>query len=134
MPYPHQGAAAARLAAAIYDEIASPLFRARASACGCCGDYGSHRPRDDRPRGRVAVPSASTPALRGEDLDATLEGLLGAARAAARGRARPARRHWYSTSSRRSLKSSRGLLKLMRSVFQEQPEVAHLYLGSRRGT
>lgn len=25
-----------------------------------------------------------------------------------------------------------GLLKLMRSVFQEQPEVAHVYLGSRR--
>ena len=37
-----------------------------------------------------------------------------------------------STSSRRSWRSTRGLPRLMRSVFQEQPDVAHVYLGSKR--
>ena len=37
-----------------------------------------------------------------------------------------------STSSRRSSSIDRNLLPLMRSLFQEQPEVAHVYLGSKR--
>ena len=57
-----------------------------------------------------------------------------AARAAGRARARRVGTgsRWSWTSFRRSSTSTSRLPRLLRSVFQQQPEVAHVYLGSHR--
>jgi uncharacterized protein len=67
-----------------------------------------------------------------EDIDATLEHLLRlpAELAAERGR----RVALVFDEFQEVVDIDRGLPRLMRSVFEEQPEVAHVYLGSRRHT
>jgi hypothetical protein len=65
-----------------------------------------------------------------DDIDATIEHLLElpAALGADRGR----RVAVVFDEFQEIVKIDRNLLPLMRSVFQEQPEVSHVYLGSRR--
>jgi hypothetical protein len=67
---------------------------------------------------------------RAADIDATLERLLElpAELGAARGR----RVALVFDEFQEVVEIDRGLPKLMRAVFQQQPEVAHVYLGSKR--
>jgi len=66
----------------------------------------------------------------GEDLDATLEELLTMPGRIAADRDR--RVVLVLDEFQEVVEIDPGLIKLMRSVFQEQPEVAHVYLGSKR--
>jgi hypothetical protein len=128
MKAPTKEKLAEKLAAAIHDDIASPLFRAK-----------------DRLRvfqGLRVTPSVSvspedgslsfgfSAAREEKDLDATIERLLElpAQLGAERGR----RVVLVFDEFQEIADIDPRLLKLMRSVFQEQPEVAHLYLGSKR--
>jgi AAA+ ATPase superfamily predicted ATPase len=65
-----------------------------------------------------------------EDIDATLEELLTMLGRIASDRDR--RVVLVLDEFQEVVEIDRGLIKLMRSVFQEQPEVAHIYLGSKR--
>jgi hypothetical protein len=116
------------LAATIYEEVATPLFRARERL----GVFASLRVAP------VATVSPRTGALSfgfhgrfsDADLDTTIAGLLAlpARLAAERGRSVAV----VLDEFQEVIAIDSGLLELMRSVFQEQPEVAHLYLGSKR--
>ncbi len=119
---------AERLAATIYDEIASPLFRVRERMRMFAGLRIAPTATIDPEDGSLSF-SFDARAAR-EDLDATLEGLLAlpGRLAAERGR----RVALVLDEFQEVVEIDRGLLKLMRSVFQEQPEVAHVYLGSAR--
>jgi uncharacterized protein len=119
---------AGRLAATIYDEIASPLVRARERMRMFAGLRIAPTATIDPEDGSLSF-SFDARAAR-EDLDATLEGLfaLPGRLAAERGR----RVALVLDEFQEVVEIDRGLLKLMRSVFQEQPEVAHIYLGSAR--
>lgn len=119
---------AEKLAKAIHDEIASPLFRARERLRMFAGLRIAPTATIDPEDGSL---SFSFDARGGRaDLDATLEGLLAlpGRLAAERGR----RVALVLDEFQEVVEIDRGLLKLMRSVFQEQPEVAHVYLGSAR--
>ena len=122
---------AAKLAQAIYEEIASPLFRARRARVAGLPQPPDHAGDDRRPARRLARASASPPgyAARGRRRDAR------AAAPAPGGARRPSAsgaRASSSTSSRRCSSSTRPCRALMRAVFQTQPDVAHVYLGSKR--
>jgi hypothetical protein len=119
---------AEKLAATIYEGVATPLFRARERL----GVFASLRVAP------VTTVSPHTGALSfgfsrhvsDSDLDETIVGLLAlpARLAAERGRTVAL----VLDEFQEVIAIDSGLLKLMRSVFQEQPEVAHLYLGSKR--
>ena len=120
---------AAKLAQAIYDEIASPLFRARERAAQAfrglrIAPVLTVDPND----GTLAFSFRSghtTP-----DVDATIERLLElpAELAAERGR----RVAVVFDEFQEVLALDARLPSLMRAVFQAQPDVAHVYLGSKR--
>ncbi|HSZ70679.1 MAG TPA: ATP-binding protein [Solirubrobacteraceae bacterium] len=119
---------AEKLAKTIHDEIASPLFRARERLRMFAGLRIAPTATIDPEDGSL---SFSFDARAGHaDLDATLEGLLAlpGRLAAERGR----RVALVLDEFQEVVEIDSGLLKLMRSVFQEQPEVAHVYLGSAR--
>ena len=120
---------AAALAQAIYDEIATPLFRARERAARVFSGL------------RIA-PVMTVDAQTGElgfsfgtghahaDVDATLEALFELpARLAAERRKRVA---IVFDEFQEVLSLDQRLPSLMRAVFQTQPDVAHVYLGSKR--
>jgi hypothetical protein len=119
---------AEKLAATVYEDVATPLFRARERL----GVFASLRVAP------VATVSPHTGALSfgfsgrfsDSDLDATIEGLLAlpARLAAERGRSVAL----VLDEFQEVIAIDSGLLAIMRSVFEEQPEVAHLYLGSKR--
>jgi AAA+ ATPase superfamily predicted ATPase len=120
---------AEKLAAVVHEDFAGPLGRAR--------DRGARIFR-----GLRIVPTMTVDATDGslgfsfgaghapEDVDATLERLfeLVAELAGERGR----RGVLVLDEFQEVMEIAPGLPKLMRSVFQEQPDVAHVYLGSRR--
>lgn len=120
---------AAALAKAIYDEIATPLFRARERAEKIFGGL------------RIAPVMTVDPATGGlgfsfraghvhADVDATLEGLLELpAQLAAERRKRVA---LVLDEFQEVLALDPHLPSLMRAVFQTQPDVSHVYLGSKR--
>jgi hypothetical protein len=128
MKTPTKERLAGKLARAIHDEIASPLFRAR------------ERLRlfsNLRVTPTVAVDPADgtptftfTPTHRREDMDATLEHLfeLPARLAAERDR----RVVLVFDEFQEITEIDPKLPHLLRAVFQEQPHVAHVYAGSRR--
>jgi hypothetical protein len=121
---------AAKLAASIYEEIASPLFRAR--------DRAAQVFRGLRISPTMTV-DANTGALHfsftaggaPEDVDATLERLfeLPAELAADR---RDKRVALVFDEFQEVLDIDPRLPALMRAVFQSQPDVAHVYLGSKQ--
>jgi uncharacterized protein len=129
MTAPTKEKLAEKLARTIYEDVASPLFRVRDRAVGVF-------------RGLRIAPSISVDpddatltfgfdaGGRSEDVDATLERLLElpAQLAAERGR----RVALVLDEFQEIVEIDPRLPRLMRSVFQEQPEVGHVYLGSRR--
>jgi hypothetical protein len=120
---------AAALAKAIYDEIATPLFRARERAEKIFAGL------------RIAPVMTVDPGTGGlgfsfraghvqADIDATLESLLELpAQLAAERRKRVA---LVFDEFQEVLSLDSHLPSLMRAVFQTQPDVAHVYLGSKR--
>lgn len=120
---------AGKLAAVVHEDFAGPLGRAR--------DRGARLFR-----GLRIAPTMTVDATDGslgfsfgaghapEDVDATLERLfeMVAELATERGR----RGVLVLDEFQEVMDVDPGLPKLMRSVFQDQPEVAHVYLGSRR--
>src|SRR3954466_240655 len=119
---------AEKLAHAIYDDLATPLLRARERLRGFSELRVQPVVTVDPQDGSVSFgfdAHAARPAL-----DATLEDLfaLPGKLAADRGR----RVALVLDEFQEVMDVDPGLLKLMRSVFQEQGDVAHVYLGSKR--
>ena len=128
MTTPTKGRLAEKLARTIHEDVASPLFRARERLRVFRGlriaPVITVSPDDGSPSFSFDV------AHRLEDVDATLERLLQlpGQLGAERGR----RVAIVLDEFQEIVEIDRNLPKLMRSVFQEQPEVAHVYLGSKR--
>lgn len=128
MKAPTKERLAEKLAAAIYEEIASPMFKLRDQAIAV------FRGLRILPTMTVGIDGSMsfgfTSGQASADIDATLEHLLGfpAQLAAERNR----RVALVLDEFQEITRIDAGLLALMRSVFQEQPEVSHVYLGSRR--
>ncbi|MEA2171289.1 MAG: hypothetical protein QOF76_4589 [Solirubrobacteraceae bacterium] len=119
---------AERLAKSIHDDLATPLFRAKERLRVFAGlriaPVISIDPED-------GTPSFSfTAAVQREDLDDTIERLLELPGKLAAERDR--RVVLILDEFQEVVDLDAALPKLMRSVFQRQPEVAHVYLGSRR--
>jgi hypothetical protein len=120
---------AERLAAVVYEDIAGPLTRAR--------DFTSRIFR-----GLRITPTMSVDAQTGsitfsfaagrerQDIDATLERLLQLIAEVAADRER--RALLVLDEFQEIIELDPDLPKLLRTVFQEQPDVAHFYLGSKR--
>ncbi len=129
MTAPTKQRLAEKLAGAIYEEIASPLERARERALAPF-------------RGLRVQPVVNVDPIDGSltfsfgvgrrpaDIDATLERLLElpGELGAARGR----QVALVLDEFQEAVEIDPGLPKLMRAVFQLQPEVSHVYLGSKR--
>jgi uncharacterized protein len=128
MTAPTKEKLAEKLAKAIHEDIASPLFRARERLQVFRGlritPVVTIDPDD------ASVGFSFEAGRRREDVDATLERLLQlpADLAADRGR----RVALILDEFQEVVEIDADLPKLMRAVFQEQPDVAHLYLGSKR--
>lgn len=129
MTTPTKAKLAEKLADAIYEDVASVLERARERA------LAPFRSLRIQPTVTIDPIDGSLSfsfglARRTGDVDATLERLLElpAELAAARGR----QVALVIDEFQEVVEIDRGLPKLMRSVFQRQPEVAHVYLGSKR--
>jgi AAA+ ATPase superfamily predicted ATPase len=120
---------AERLAAVVYEDIAGPLTRAR--------DFTSRLFR-----GLRITPTMSVDPQTGsigfsfaagrerQDIDATLERLLQLV--AEVGADRERRALLVLDEFQEIIELDRDLPKLLRTVFQEQPDVGHFYLGSKR--
>ncbi|HKP19071.1 MAG TPA: ATP-binding protein [Gaiellaceae bacterium] len=120
---------AAKLAHAIYEEIATPLFRARERATEIFrGLRVAPVMTVDPTDGSLGFTFRAGHA--GQDVDATLEKLfqLPAELAAERKR----RVCLVFDEFQEILELDPNLPALMRAVFQAQPHVAHVYLGSKR--
>jgi hypothetical protein len=128
MTTPTKTRLAERLAHAIHEEIASPLIRAKERLRVFQGLRIRPTVTVDPDDGSLSFSFDASAAP--EDLDATLEHLLRlpAELAAARGK----RVALVFDEFQEVTDIDRGLPRLMRSVFEEQPEVAHVYLGSKR--
>jgi hypothetical protein len=129
MTAPSKQKLAEKLAGAIYEQIASRLERARERA------LAPFRGLRVQPVVNVDPIDGSLTfsfgiGRRAADIDATLERLLElpAELGADRGR----RVALVLDEFQEVVEIDRGLPKLMRAVFQQQPEVAHVYLGSKR--
>jgi len=120
---------AAKLAQAIYDDIATPLFRARERAVQV---FRSLRITPvmtvDANDGSLGFSFAG--GYSRQDVDATLERLLQLPAELAAERKR--RVCIVFDEFQEVLDLDPGLPALMRAVFQTQPDVAHVYLGSKR--
>ncbi len=128
MKTPTKERLAAKLAATIYEDVASPMFRARDRATGIFRGLRVEPTMTLDVDGSIGFSFRG--GLAGDDIDATIEHLLElpARLAADRGR----RVAVVFDEFQEVVGIDRHLLPLMRSVFQEQPEVAHVYLGSKR--
>lgn len=128
MKAPTKERLAEKLAAAIYEEIASPLFKLREQAAAVFRGLRVLPTMIVGIDGSMSFSFAAGQASAA--IDATLERLLElpAQLAAERGR----RVALVFDEFQEIMRIDPGLIGLMRAVFQEQPEVAHVYLGSRR--
>ena len=129
MTAPSKEKLAERLARSIFENVASVLERAREAALAPFRGLRIQPTVTVNPiDGSFSFSFAG--ARRREDIDATLEHLLElpAELGATRGR----RVAVVLDEFQEIVALDPGLPKLLRSVFQQQPEVAHLYLGSRR--
>ncbi len=119
---------AEKLATAIYEDIASPLERLRDRALAVF--------RGLRIAPTITVSTDGTlgfsfsGGFSAADVDATIEHLL--ALPAELGVERNRRVALIFDEFQEIVRIDPALIALMRSVFQEQPEVAHVYAGSRR--
>jgi uncharacterized protein len=129
MKAPTKEKLAEKLAAVVYEDVAGPLTRAR--------DFGAKIFRGLRIAPTMTV-DPQTGALgfsfaaghQAEDIDATLERLFELVAEVAADRDRTAL--LVLDEFQEIIEIDHDLPKLLRSVFQEQPDVAHFYLGSRR--
>jgi hypothetical protein len=129
MTTPTKAKLAEKLAASIYENVASPLERVRERA------LAPFRGLRIQPTVTVSAEDGSltfsfAASQHPTDLDATLERLL--ALPAELGAARGRRVALICDEFQEVVEIDKGLPRLMRAVFQQQPEVAHVYLGSRR--
>ena len=129
MKTPTKEKLAARLASSIYDDIASPLFKVREKATQV---FAGLRVAPVITLDAVdgAVSFSFDAGHRSADIDATLERLLELPGRLAADRRRRAAIVFDEFQEIVSIDPH--LPALMRSIFQEQPEVAHVYLGSKR--
>ncbi len=128
MTAPNPTTFAEKLARTIHDDVASPLLRAK------------ERLRvfsDLQVRPTITIdPETGAPGFtfdvgqRREDIDATIERLLELPGELAAGRKRQVL--LVLDEFQEVVEIDPRLPKLMRAVFQRQPEVAHVYLGSKR--
>lgn len=129
MTTPTKERLAASLATAIYEQIASPLERVRERALAPFRGLRVEPVVNVDPETGALAFSFSI--ARGEgDIDATIERLLElpADLGAARGR----RTALVIDEFQEIVDIDPNLPKLLRAAFQRQPEVSHVYLGSRR--
>jgi hypothetical protein len=119
---------AEKLARTIYDDIASPLFRAKERLSVFQGLRVRPIVTVDPEDGSLSFSFDASP--RPEDIGATLERLLELPGQLAGERKRPV--VLILDEFQEIVEIDPGLPRLMRSVFQEQPEVSHIYLGSKR--
>jgi uncharacterized protein len=129
MTTPSKQKLAEKLAGEIYEHVASRLERAREAA------LAPFRGLRVQPVVNVDPVDGSLTfsfgiGRRSADIDATLERLLELP--AELGSARGRRVALVLDEFQEVVEIDRGLPKLMRAVFQQQPEVAHVYLGSKR--
>src|SRR3954454_14297430 len=128
MRTPTKDQLAAKLAKTIHEEVATPLFRAKERLRVFTELRISPTITVDPQDGTVSFSFDARAA--GSDIDATLEDLF-----ALPGKLAVQRERCVALvldEFQEVADIDPGLLKLMRSVFQEQPEVAHVYLGSKR--
>jgi uncharacterized protein len=119
---------AEKLASSIYDDIASTGFKVREKATEV---FAGLRVRPLMTLDLDGSLSFSFQAgHKPEDIDATIERLLELP--AQLGADRKRRVALVFDEFQEIVRLDRHLLPLMRSLFQEQPEVAHVYLGSKR--
>jgi uncharacterized protein len=119
---------AEKLARTIHEDIASPLFRAKERLRIFQGLRISPTVTVDPEDGSLSF--SFDAGRRREDINATLERLLELPGQLAGERKRPVVLILDEFQEIDDIDAS--LPRLMRSVFQQQPEVAHLYLGSKR--
>ena len=129
MKTPTKEKLAEKLAAVVYEDIAGPLTRAK--------DFGARIFRGLRITPTMTVDPEDgslsfsfSAGYRREDVDATLERLFELVAQVAADRER--RALLILDEFQEIISIDPDLPKLLRSVFQEQPEVAHFYLGSKR--
>jgi len=129
MTTPSKESLAAALAGSIYENIASTLERARERALAPFRGLRIQPTISVNPEDGSF--SFSFEIGRGDpDVDATLERLLELP--AELGGARGRRAALVIDEFQEIVEIDPGLPKLLRAVFQRQPEVAHVYLGSKR--
>jgi uncharacterized protein len=119
---------AEKLARTIHDDIASPLFRAKERLRIFQGLRIRPTVTIDPEDGSLSFSFDATG--RREDINATLERLLELPGQLAGERKRPV--VLILDEFQEIVDIDPNLPRLMRSVFQQQPEVSHLYLGSKR--
>jgi hypothetical protein len=128
MKAPTKERLADKLAATIYEDIASPLLKLKERATGVFRGLRITPTMTLNPDGSVGFSfSAGRPP---EDINATLEHLLELP--AELGAERNRRVALVFDEFQAIVDIDPTLLPLLRSVFQEQPDVAHVYLGSKR--
>lgn len=128
MKTPTKARLAEKLAESIYEDVASPLLKVRDRAAGVFRALRIAPVMTVSSDGSLSFSFQA--AQSQEDIDATLEHLLRLP--AELGAERDRRVALVFDEFQEIVEIDRRLLPLMRSVFQEQPEVAHVYLGSKR--
>jgi hypothetical protein len=130
MTTPTLGRLADKLAQTIHEDLASPLFRAKERLRVFQGLRVAPTVTVDADSGDLSF--SFSPGAAPADLAATMERLLELPGELAGERGR--RVVLVLDEFQEVVEIDPGLPRLMRSVFQRQPEVSHIYLGSRRHT
>jgi hypothetical protein len=130
MTTPNKERLAASLAAAIYEDIASPLERVRDKAAAVFRGLRVQPAMSLNPDTGALSFSFAAAAREPSDIDTTIEQLLElpAALGAERGR----RTALVLDEFQEVGNIDPYLPQLLRAIFQRQPEVSHVYLGSKR--
>lgn len=128
MTTPTKEKLAEKLAKTIYEDVASALFRSKERMRVFQGLRVRPTVTVDPDDGALSF--SFTASRAPEDMDATLERLFELPGRLATERGRPVA--LVLDEFQEIVDIDRDLPKLMRAVFQAQPEVAHVYLGSRR--
>jgi uncharacterized protein len=129
MTTPSKEGLAAALAKSIFEEIASPLERVREKALAPFRGLRVQPAINVNPE-NGAFSFGFGVGQRGPEIDATLERLLELPAELGSARGRPTA--LVIDEFQEIVAIDPGLPKLLRSVFQRQPEVAHVYLGSKQ--
>jgi hypothetical protein len=128
MKTPTKESLAAALAKSIYEQIASPLERAKEKALAPFRNLQLQPTINVNPNDGTFSFSFGV-AQKADDIDATLERLLELP--AELGGARSRRTALVMDEFQEIVEIDSSMPKLLRSAFQAQPEVSHVYLGSK---